>query len=70
MIELGKYKLNLKQYVDSYEKNRYMYMKNSQYFIRKQSIDKTWDSELAAFCEIILNGGYQDDDNHIKEKVV
>jgi hypothetical protein len=57
-------------YVDSYEKNRYMYMKNSQYFIRKQNIDKSWDSELAAFCEIILNGGYTDDDNHIKERVV
>lgn len=57
-------------YVDSYEQNKYMYMKNSQYFIRKQNIDKTWDSELASFCEIILNGGYKDDDNYIKERVV
>lgn len=57
-------------YLDTYEKTNFLYMKNSQYFIRKQNIDKTWESELAGYCEIILNGGHNEDDNHIQEKVV
>lgn len=56
-------------YLDTYEKANFLYMKNSQYFIRKQNSDKSWDSELAGYCEIILNGGDFEDD-HIKEKVV
>lgn len=57
-------------YVDSYETNGFLYMKNSQYFIRKQITGKTFDSDLAAYCEIILNGGHEDDGSFIKEKVV
>ena len=28
----------------------------SQYFIRKNNVDKTWDSELANYCDMIING--------------
>lgn len=57
-------------YVDTYEKTNYMYMKNSQYFIRKQNADKSWDSELANYCEIIINGEDIDDAPHFSDKVV
>lgn len=57
-------------YVDTYEKANYMYMKNSQYFIRKQNTDKSWDSELANYCEIIINGEDIDDTPHFSDKVV
>jgi hypothetical protein len=43
-------------YVDEYESKNYLYMRNSQYFIRKQNSDKTWDSELANYCDMIING--------------
>ena len=56
-------------YVDSYEKQKFMYMRNSQYFIGKTNPDKTKDSDLASYCEIILNGGYEEDTT-ISEKVV
>lgn len=57
-------------YVETYEKANYMYMKNSQYFIRKQNTDKSWDSELANYCEIIINGEDQDDSHHFSDNVV
>lgn len=57
-------------YVDSYEKDNFKFMRNSQYFIRKQNSDKSWDSELANCCDIILNGEDQDDSPHFSEKVV
>jgi hypothetical protein len=44
-------------------------MKNSQYFIRKQNTDKSWDSELADYCEIILQGE-QEEPNHFSDNVV
>jgi hypothetical protein len=31
-------------------------MRTSQYFIRKQNTDKTWDSDLATYCELIISG--------------
>jgi hypothetical protein len=47
-------------------------MRTSQYFIRKLNpAEKTFESELANYCEVYLNGsddyGY---DSHFKEKVV
>lgn len=56
-------------YVDSYEKQKFMYMRNSQYFIGKTNPDKTKDSDLASYCEIILNGGYEEETT-LSEKVV
>lgn len=57
-------------YVETYEKTNYMYMKNSQYFIRKQNTDKSWDSELANYCEIIINGDDEEDSPHFSDNVV
>lgn len=57
-------------YVDEYEKNNYMYMQTSQYFICKTQPDKTKLSTLADYCELIVSGGELDEDEHFKEKVV
>jgi len=59
-----------KMYVDEYETKNYLYMRNSQYFIRKNNVDKTWDSELANYCELVLTGYTGEDSNHFSEKVV
>jgi hypothetical protein len=56
-------------YVETYEKDKFRFMKNSQYFIRKQNTDKSWDSELADYCEIILQGE-QEEPNHFSDNVV
>jgi hypothetical protein len=57
-------------YVDSFEKDNFKFMRNSQYFIRKQNSDKSWDSELANCCDIVLSGDDQDDSPHFSERVV
>jgi hypothetical protein len=57
-------------YVDEYEVKNYLYMRNSQYFIRKQNSDKTWESELANYCEMILSGDTSSDSHHFSENVV
>lgn len=56
------------KYVSEYSIQRYEYMRTSQYFVRKQNTDKTWDSDLATYCEIVNNG---DDEvaNYFKERV-
>lgn len=58
-----------KNYVEEYEIKNYKYMRTSQYFVRKQNQDKSYDSELADYCEAILNG-VDEQKNHFKEKVV
>ena len=58
-----------KIYVEEYEMNNYKYMKTSQYFVRKQMTDKSYESPLADYCEAILNG-VEEQKNHFKEKVV
>jgi len=45
-----------KKYVNEYSIKQYEYMRTSQYFIRKQNTDKTWDSDLATYCDLITNG--------------
>jgi hypothetical protein len=45
-------------------------MQTSQYFIRKQSSDKTWNSTLADYCEIIESGEDIIDNSHFSENVV
>jgi len=58
------------RYVHEYELKGYMYMQTSQYFIRKQQSDKTWNSELANMCSLIVSGQSDEDDQHYSEKVV
>lgn len=41
------------KYVSDYELRNFEYMRTSQYFIRKQNIDKSFESELANYCELI-----------------
>ncbi len=57
------------RYVDEFSIRRYEFMRTAQYFIRKQNIDKTFESDLATYCEIIRNG---DDEEQVyfSEKVV
>ena len=41
------------RYVDEYSIRRYEYMRTAQYFVRKQNIDKSFESDLATYCEIL-----------------
>lgn len=61
-----------KLYVDEYERQGYKFMRTSQYFIRKLNpAEKTFESELANYCEVYLNGDSDYNDNsYFKEKVV
>ena len=43
-------------------------MRTSQYFVRKQAVDKTWDSDLANYCELVINKP-DDDLIFIKERL-
>jgi len=45
--------LSTQKYILEYESKNYEYMRTSQYFIRKQSLDKSWDSDLATYCEFL-----------------
>ena len=59
------------RYVDEYSLKNYEFMRTAQYFVRKQNIDKTFDSDLATYCEL-LKSGYDEDNNYdaFKELVV
>lgn len=58
-----------RKYLNNYEDEGYMYMKNSQYFTVKTLPNKERVSELADYCDIIREGT-DDDIQHFKEKVV
>lgn len=58
-----------KQYLDEYENKNWAYMRTSQYFIKKQNPDKTFDSDLANYCDMVLNG-LEPEDSHFKENIV
>lgn len=57
------------KYVDEFSIRRYEFMRTAQYFIRKQNIDRSFESDLATYCEIIRSG---DDEEQVyfSEKVV
>jgi len=44
------------------------FTRNSQYFIRKQAVDKTWESSLADWC-LMIEDGIDEQDTHFKDKV-
>lgn len=48
--------LATERYIYEYETNNYKFMRTSQYFIRKQDADKSYSSDLANYCELILSG--------------
>ena len=47
----------------------YDYMRTSRYFLRKQNLDKSWDSDLATYCEF-LNDTPDVDENPFEELIV
>jgi len=57
------------KYIEEYKLKNYEYMRTSQYFIRKQNADKSFESDLATYCDM-LNEGSSDEENIFKEKVV
>lgn len=58
-----------KIYVEEYEMNSYKFMRTSQYFVRKQMMDKSYESSLADYCQAVMDG-VDNQKNHFKEKVV
>jgi len=58
------------RYVFEYEDKNWMYCRNSQYFLRKQLSDKSWESELANYCAIVKSGNKSDDSFKFPENVV
>jgi hypothetical protein len=59
-----------KLYLNEKEMSRYQFCKNSQYFIRKENGTKQWISELANYCENILNGADENEKNFFETRVV
>jgi len=57
------------KYVDEYSIRNYEYMRTAQYFIRKQSIDKSFESDLATYCDLINNSS-EEDTFYFKDNVV
>lgn len=55
-------------YIEEERNKGFKYTRTSRYFIRKQDSDKTWISDLAAYCELVKNGEDFDKPQH-SEKV-
>jgi len=60
--------LATQMYLESEEAKKYKYTRTSKYFIRKQEQDKSWASDLASYCDLVLNGEDYEEDP-FKEKV-
>lgn len=61
--------LATEKYVSEYEMKRFEYMRTSQYFLRKQNLDKSFESELANYCELVISGAGEMP-NYFKETIV
>jgi hypothetical protein len=61
--------LATEKYVDEYSVRNYEFMRTAQYFIRKQNIDKSFESDLATYCDQV-NNSLDEDTNYFKERVV
>jgi len=57
------------KYLDDRENNNWNYTTNSQYYIRKQNIDKSWKSDLADWCQAVRDGIEENPENFFKENV-
>ncbi len=57
------------KYIKEYELKNYEYMRTSQYFIRKQNTDKSFESDLATYCDMLNEGSFNEEDI-FKEKIV
>ena len=56
------------KYVEEYSLQNYSFMRTAQYFVRKQNIDKSFDSDLATYCDMVLSG--DDENDFYRENVV
>jgi hypothetical protein len=59
-----------KKYVFEYSLKNYEYMRTSQYFIRKQNSDKSFESDLATYCDMLNYGSPNEEQDIFKEKIV
>ena len=59
-----------RKYVLEYSMKNYEYMRTSQYFIRKQGSDKSFESDLATYCDMLNYEGTNEDLDIFKEKIV
>lgn len=57
------------KYVSEYEVRDYEFMRTAQYFIRKQNIDKSFESDLATYCELIQDKP-DDEIVYFKERIL
>lgn len=57
------------KYVDEYSVRNFEYMRTAQYFLRKQNIDKSFESDLATYCELVISNP-DSEDVYFKERVV
>ena len=57
------------KYVDEYSIRNYEFMRTAQYFIRKQNIDKSFESDLATYCNLVTNAS-NEPDVYFKERIV
>lgn len=57
------------KYVDEYSIRNYEFMRTAQYFIRKQNIDKSFESDLATYCDLVTNAS-DEPDVYFKERIV
>ena len=58
------------QYVNEYRVNNYMYMRTALYFIRKDDGTRTVHSDLADYCEKIVNNDNFTEDKTFKTKIL
>lgn len=58
------------KYVEEYRANNYMYMRTALYFIRKDDGTRTVHSDLADYCEKVVNNDDFTEDEHFKTKVI
>ena len=61
--------LATKKYVFEYKMKNYEYMRTSQYFIRKQNTDKSFESDLATYCDM-LNEVDSTEEDIFRDKIV
>lgn len=61
--------LAAKKYIFEYKIKNYEYMRTSQYFIRKQNTDKSFESDLATYCDM-LNEVDSNEEDIFKDKIV
>lgn len=57
------------KYIEEYKLKNYEYMRTSQYFIRKQNTDKSFESDLATYCDM-LNEVDSNEEDIFREKIV